>query len=414
MHFEALAFFNAFGKEIYEMMMLYVGLYPTFGGILLIVTSSIYWLRRERDRYNMELKEFPKVSVVIAARNEEKDIANCIDSLLKMDYPDFEIMVINDGSTDNTEQILQKYVEEGKIRLANKDKNQGKAVAINDVARSLNGDIFLILDADAEVIPNILTRMVPHFSRGRTAAVAGNPIVKNPRNFLGCMQYVEYISIIGMIRRTQRVWGRIMAMSGVVFAIRKDAFFDVGGFTPSAATEDIDITWKLQRRFWDIVFDSKAIALVKVPTTYYAFFKQRLRWSRGLMNVLHRYWNTLFCWKYRRMWAVVIDNIFSILWAFCFAVLTILWVITLIFGFKTYGTTPLPQAWGMSIATVTLFLCFTAYFFNAYRRRSIMRYFFYVIYYPIYYWILLAFIAVLSMPSLFVKPKNNSSWKTER
>lgn len=409
-----ITFLEHVGLNIYSFMLYYVGIYPLFSGILLTSTALSFWLRREKTTPLQNSTYFPKVSVVVSAYNEEKYIRENLDSLCKINYPNYEIVVVNDGSTDNTELILQEYLHAGKIRLISKSKNQGKALAINDIAKCLTGEIFFMIDADADVDPEVLNYIVPHFKRARVGAVAGNPVVKNPQNFLTCMQLIEYVAIIGMIRRTHRIWGRIMAMSGVIFAIRRSAFFDVNGFTPSAATEDMDITWKLQRKFWDVLFESNAVARVVVPKTYRGLFRQRLRWSRGLMNVLNRYRNTLFTWKFRRMWPIFIDNSLSILWASCFIILSLTWLVTYLLGYKIYGIHPLPSIWGVMIATLTLVLCFTAFFIDRKYHISLMDYFFYIIYYPIYYWMLLALITVISIPALFVPPKTKITWQPER
>jgi len=402
--------------QLHDIMLIYVGAYPLVSGVVLLATSMFYYFRRETKRTELAPHEHPKVSVVIAAFNEEKDVARALDSMCNLNYPNYEIVVVNDGSTDNTLKVLRQYAEAGKIRLINKTVNQGKSLAINDAAMCLNGDIMLVADADSEVDPDILKHLVPHFERPRVGAVAGNPLVKNTRNFLTRMQAVEYISIIGMVRRSQRIWGRIMAVSGVIFAVRKSAFFDVGGFTPNAATEDIDLTWKLQRRFWDCVYESRAISRVKTPVTYGAFLRQRLRWSRGLMYVMHRYFDTIFRWKYRRMWPVFIENVLSTVWAISFVTLTVVWLAAWAMGagHLHLGANPVPAVWGTTIATVTLILCLVAHWMDRKYIKHVEYNYPYLVYYPIYYWVLLAFVAVAALPALFARPRGKTTWKTER
>jgi biofilm PGA synthesis N-glycosyltransferase PgaC len=270
MHYIIL-FLNYFEQTyIYQFLLLYVGLYPMFGCIVWITCASLYALRFEKGpahTYDKNTTYLPSVSIIISAFNEEKYIKYAVESLLEIDYPNYEIIVVDDCSRDNTNAILSQYADLGKIRLITKSINEGKAMALNDAAPLSHGEIIFSIDADSEVEPDILHQMVRHFKNARVGAVAGNPRVKNLTNFLTRMQFLEYTSIIGMIRRSQRIWGRIMAFSGVVFAVRKTAFYDVGGFSPAMATEDIDLTWKLQMRFWDVFYEVNAVVWVVAPET---------------------------------------------------------------------------------------------------------------------------------------------------
>src|SRR3990172_1081995 len=155
-------------------------------------------------------------------------------------------------------------------------------MALNDALLCLNGEIVLTIDADAVVDTRILRYLVPHFSSARVAAVTGNPRVSNRRTLLSKIQLIEFTSIVGLLRRAQRVWGRIQTVSGVVVAFRKKALFDVGLFNPSMATEDIDMSWRLQKRFCDIRYEPNELVCIHVPETLRAYLKQRKRWAIGL------------------------------------------------------------------------------------------------------------------------------------
>lgn len=410
-----LSLYSIQNSFIYLAAMFYIGAYPLFGSVLWISTAIVYWIRRERGPIiESKLSHYPKVSVVISAFNEEKLLRQHIDSLCALDYPDYEIIIINDGSKDKTAQIIEEYEKKGLVRFIDKKNNEGKAMAINDAMMCCNGEILFVMDADAIAQPDILRQLVPHFTKPRVAAVAGNPRVLNTINFLTRMQLIEYSSIISMIRRSQRIWGRIMAFSGVVFAVRKSALFDVGGFSPSAATEDIDLTWKLQKKFYDVLYESKAVAWVNVPKTYPGFFRQRLRWARGLMHVLHRNYDIIFHWKYRRMWPVFIENALSTLWAICFVAMACLWIISSLLRFPLLGASVIPHVWGTILATLTLILCAVGLTLDRKYDPQLPEYYPYAVYYPIYYWILLAIIAVWALPALFKKPKTASTWISER
>ena len=163
-----------------------------------------------------------------------------------------------------------------RVRLIAKAVNEGKAMAMNDAIPCLRGEIVLIMDADAVPDPQILRWMVPHFASARVAGVTGNPRVANRETFLSQLQVVEFTSIVSVLRRAQRIWGRILTMSGVVGAFRKSAMLDVGLFSPEMATEDIDMTWNLQRALYDVRYEPRALVWMKVPSTL-----------GGLLSLIH-------------------------------------------------------------------------------------------------------------------------------
>jgi len=263
--------------NVYWIMLVFFGFYPVFSAIVWLTTSAIYFTRKERLPEKKEADLYvlphppPVVSVLIPTYCEEKVIESTIEGALAIDYPTFEVVVVDDGSTDGTVARITPYVESGRVRLIQKTVNEGKAMALNDALLCLNGEIVLTIDADAVVDPRILRHLVPHFSSARVAAVTGNPRVSNRRTLLSKIQLIEFTSIVGLLRRAQRVWGRIQTVSGVVVAFRKTALFDVGLFDPSMATEDIDMSWWLQKRFWDIRYEPKGLVWMQVPETLGAF-----------------------------------------------------------------------------------------------------------------------------------------------
>src|SRR6185436_2596023 len=127
---------------------------------------------------------------------------------------------------------------------------------------------------------------VPHFESARVGGVTGNPRVVNRVTYLSQLQVVEFTSIVSLLRRAQRIWGRILTMSGVVGAFRRSALIDVGRYSPEMATEDIDMTWKLQLAHYDVRYEPRAIVWMRVPESLGALCKQRHRWALGLAQVL--------------------------------------------------------------------------------------------------------------------------------
>jgi len=201
------------------------------------------------DQPDYDLNYCPLVSVLIPAHNEENVIDRTLKACCEINYPNFEIVVVDDGSTDKTLSQALPYFLSGRVRVIRKLMNEGKALALNDALPMITGEIVLIIDADAEPDSEILWHMVPHFKSSRVAAVTGNPRVKNVDSFMARLQAIEFTSIVSLLRRSQRIWGRIVTVSGVVAAFRKSALYSVDGFSPDMFTEDIELTWKLQRRF---------------------------------------------------------------------------------------------------------------------------------------------------------------------
>ncbi|MGE5160395.1 MAG: glycosyltransferase [Betaproteobacteria bacterium] len=404
-------------SPLFHATLVYFAAYPIVTSILWVTTSLMFRLRWEpRDAETVQpTGPFPAVSVLVPAHNEEAVIARSVRAMLAMDYPDFEVIVVDDGSTDDTVGALRRLAGHPRLRIVRKVVNEGKAMALNDALPLARGEVVLILDADAEPAPDLLRWMVPHFAAPRVAAVTGNPRVRNTDTFLARLQSIEFSSIISLLRRSQRVWGRIVTVSGVVAAFRRSALFDVGGFSPEMPTEDIELTWKLQKKFYDVRYEPRAVCWMTVPVTYRGLWKQRLRWARGLMQVLHKHRDVMAHWKYRRMWPVYVESSLSTLWAFCFVTLTSVWTVSWAAGLPPVGASPIPNFWGMAIATLCLTQLTVGALIDRRYDRSIVRMLPYAVWYPIVYWMFLSLGTVLSLHWLFRRPARTSvRWNTQR
>lgn len=402
----------------YTAALFFFAAYPIVSSLVWITTSLFFVLRWERGEDEMPAHDgewAPAVTILIPAHNEQAVIVRSLVAACNVDYPDYEIVVVNDGSSDHTVQRVLPFVQSGRVRLIDKRVNEGKAMALNDALPMVRGDIVLIIDADAEPEPDILWRMVPHFRGARVAAVTGNPRVRNVDTFLARLQAIEFTSIVSLLRRSQRIWGRIVTVSGVVAAFRKSALFAVDGFSPDMPTEDIDLTWKLQRRFFDIRYEPHAVVWMTVPTGFKALFRQRLRWARGLMQVLRRHSDVLRQWRYRRMWPMFIESVLSILWAVVFIGMTTLWLLSWAAGVPPIGASPFPNLWGMAIATLCVLQLALGTLIDTRYDRGIWHYFPYAVFYPLIYWAFLAITTCLSLHHLLAKPSRLPvRWNTPR
>jgi len=393
--------------------------YPIFSSIMWIFTALVYFFRREKggpgDFYHLEVH--PSVTVLIPAYNEEKNIERVLEKAAEIDYPDFEVVVVDDASTDGTGAIVERFVERGKARLIRKKNNQGKAMALNDAIPCTRGEIILIIDADASPDKDILKYMVPHFSYPRVAGVTGNPRVLNRKTILGKLQSIEFSSIISIQRRAQRIWGRLMTMSGVVGAFRRAALYDVGLYDPEMATEDIDITWKLQMRHYDVRYEARALVWMRVPQSLKGLWRQRRRWALGQGQVIGRYARSVMKWKHRRLWSVLVESMMSIVWSYDFVLLTVIWITSYFMGVPPVGASPIPNWWGMMISSVCLIQLLTGVVLDRQYDRGLGWYYSVAVFYPVIYWILLAVVtACFSLRGMLKRPERGvaTRWKPVR
>jgi biofilm PGA synthesis N-glycosyltransferase PgaC len=409
-------------NPVYWAALIFFAAYPVILAIVWVTTGLMFYLRREgtgsvEDDGPSGTISCPFVSVLIPAYCEEKILAETLAAATSIDYPFYEVVVVDDASTDRTLDVVRPFVERGAVRLIAKDRNEGKAMALNDALPCLNGEIVVIMDADASADPQLLRWIVPHFESARVASVTGNPRVANRDTFLSRLQLVEFSSIVSLLRRAQRIWGRIMTMSGVVSAFRKSTLLEIGAFSPEMATEDIDITWRLQRQRYDVRYEPRAIVWMRVPARLPGLWKQRWRWALGLAQVLRRNADVAVRWSTRRMWPVFWESSLSILWAYCFVVLTTFWACSYAVGIPPVGVSPIPNWWGMTIGTLSLLQLLTGVLLDSRYDRDVRRHYSVAVAYPVVYWALMSLITALITPKgLFrrARPGTVTQWKTKR
>jgi biofilm PGA synthesis N-glycosyltransferase PgaC len=297
--------------------------YPLFMAYIWMFGAIIFYFRYEwRQHGNAEhlpeLSSYPPVSILIPCYNEGDHIRETIDILKQQKYPNFEIIAINDGSKDNTLEILNNLAENfSKLRVVNLHTNQGKAMGLRTAALLANSELLVCIDGDALLSPEAVAWMVKSFLHNPgVGAITGNPRIRNRSTLLGRIQVGEFSAIVGMIKRAQRTYGRVFTVSGVIAAFRKSALHDVGYWSNDMVTEDIDISWKLQLAGWSILFEPNALCWVLMPETLQGLWNQRLRWAQGGTEVLLRYFRALFRWSSRSMWPLYAECLVSVLWSF--------------------------------------------------------------------------------------------------
>lgn len=406
-------------QSVFEYINGFVYLYPLLMSIVWMLGGLIFSCRLERrEQTPPVIDQYPLFSILVPCHNEEAQIRDTVAQLLDLDYPDYEIVLIDDGSSDNTANVISEIVrKEPIVRAVYMRENQGKAAALNVGCLVSRAEFVLTMDADAFLDRNALRWVAWHFVKfPRVGAVTGNPRVLNRTSLLGKIQVGEYSTIIGLIKRTQRILGKVLTVSGVVAAFRKNALVSAGFWDTDMVTEDIDVTWKLEKDFWDIRYEPRCICWVLVPETLRGLWRQRIRWAQGGVEVLRRHYNIWSQWRQRRLWPVYVEYVASIFWAYMFWGLVLIWGINAVFGidlpFKVLP--PIPPRWTGSILALVCVLQFTvSVIIDRTYDKKMFKYLFWVIWYPFMYWMISSLTVLVATPKALLKKKGvRAVWKS--
>ena len=341
-----------------------------------------------------------------------------VRAALAVDYPDFEVIAVNDGSRDRTGEILDELSREHpRLRVIHQAENQGKAVGLNTAALLTRHEFLVCIDGDALIEPHALQWMMLHFLSGpRVGAVTGNPRIRNRSTLLGRIQVGEFSSIIGLIKRAQRTYGRIFTVSGVIAGFRRTALHKIGYWSPNMLTEDIDVSWKLQLRHWDVRYEPRALCWILMPETFRGLWRQRVRWAQGGTQVLMYYLPGLLVWRVRRMWAVYIEYFVSVVWAFSmFAAFVVILADALFVDLSPFLPIPslMPQWTGVLIGTTCLLQIAISLKLDARYDHGLGKLYFWMIWYPLAYWVINVLTTVYAVPKTLLRDRNaRAIWKS--
>lgn len=233
----------------------------------------------------------PMISIIVPAFNEGPCIEGSIRSLLQIDYPRFEIIVVDDGSTDDT-QARAKTLEgdHGAARVVVLWKpNSGKAHALNFGIEHAASDFVVTVDGDSVLEPRTLHAAIVHFRDPDMGGVAGHVTVINHINLWSRLQTLEYITSLNLVRRGQGFFRAVSIVPGPIGVFRKKALAAVGFYDTDTFAEDCDLTLKLLMDGWKVVYEPHAVSRTEVPEELLALVKQRYRWTRGILQALRKY-----------------------------------------------------------------------------------------------------------------------------
>ncbi len=249
--------------------------------------SFIYTFVKRGGRID-KMDKFPRISIIIPAYNEEVTISSCIKSMLNLNYPNYEVIVVDDGSSDNTFNEASKYSKEN-VKVI-RQKNTGKPGAINTGVKNASGEIVITVDADSKLHTDALMWISKRFSSNpRLGAVAGNVKIDKPKGLLKILQSLEYTTAINLGRKSQSLLHCVMIVPGAIAALKTKVLEEVGYFPVDTFAEDFDITMSVLKAGYHVEYESHAIALTQAPESIEDFMKQRRRWSRDMIQVLSKY-----------------------------------------------------------------------------------------------------------------------------
>ena len=394
-------------------------IYPILMSFVWMVGGLYYYLRRERHAPPRTeppaLDPVPFISILVPCYNEADCATETLGAALAQQYPDFEVIAINDGSSDDTAAILNQLAGENpRLRVIHLDKNLGKANALRMGALAARSEYLVCIDGDALLDSHAAHWLVSHLVSGpRVGAVTGNPRIRNRSTLLGRLQVGEFSSIIGMIKRAQRVYGRVFTISGVISAFRRSALHRIGYWSEDMVTEDIDISWRLQLDHWDIRYEPNALCYILMPETLKGLWRQRLRWAQGGVEVLIRHSLDMFTWRKRRMWAVLAEYLLSVVWAYTMLLIMVLWALGKFMPLPAglYVHTLLPSWHGVILAMICMLQFASSIVIDRRYETAVGRNYFWMIWYPMAYWMLSLFTTVVAVPkTLLRRRRGRATW----
>lgn len=296
--------------------------------ILRIVAMTFLAMKEKRKESNLLFASplpasLPLVSILVPAYNEEVNAVSSLENLLHTDYPNFDIIFIDDGSKDNTyKKVAGVFATHPKVKVFTKP-NGGKASALNFGIAQTKAEYVVCIDADTKLHTSAVSHLMKHFSTAQNAAepntqplsekivgaVAGNVKVGNEVNMLTKWQAIEYISSQNFDRRAFASLNAITVVPGAIGAFRKQAIKDAGGFTTDTLAEDCDLTIRILRAGYQVNNENNALAFTEAPEGVKQFLKQRFRWSFGILQTFWKHKDMLFNRKYKWLGCFAMPNI---------------------------------------------------------------------------------------------------------
>lgn len=397
--------------SILEILGIFVFIYPAGMAIYWVMAALCYYVFMEGKLgtppfQSMPKEEVPMVSVMIPCYNEGDNLDEAIPYLLQMHYSNYELIFINDGSKDNTAEIIDRWADKDSRVVALHQENQGKASALNHALLVAKGKYVACIDGDAVLDYDALDYMVQSLELNpKYGAATGNPRVRNRSTLLGRLQVSEFSSIIGLIKRAQCLMGTIFTVSGVCCLFRKDVMEQIGGWSTNMITEDIDVSWKIQTAGYNIMYEPRALCWVLMPERLGGLYKQRLRWAQGGAETIMKYFPQVWRWKNRRLWPMYAEYFVTAIWAVLLvSLLAVSLYRKVVMGVDIYN-------WGLfetniAIMFFSFFLqCLLSLYIDSRYEKGLLQYSLSCIWYPYVYWLLNTVTLLVGIPKAIFRNK---------
>ena len=388
----------------------YVFYYPFLMAYVWMAGGLAHALFFERRRHTPPdplalLPAQPLVTMVVPCYNEEQCVREVIEQTMRTRYPNTEVIAINDGSTDKTGEILDRMAREyPRLRVLHNASNQGKSVSLNTAVMLANGEYILGIDGDALVHPDAIAWMLRHLLRSPTlGTVTGNPRIRTRTTLLGRMQVGEFSSTIGLIKRTQQLWGSLFTVSGVLALFRRKALLETGFWSTDVLTEDIDVSWKLQLAGWRLRFEPRALCWILMPETVRGLFRQRQRWAVGGIQTLIRHSADVLNPRNIRMWPVYLEYLASVFWAYAMFFVLILAIVRRLAPEGWHAVGFLPEWHGVLLGITCILQMLVSLYIDRRYDRDILRYFVWTIWYPAVFWTINMLTTILAIPIVILR-----------
>lgn len=289
---------STIGHVLFSLFIIFIIL--SISRILLLAVLA--WRERIKEKRRVfilpsAISSCPLVSIIVPAFNEEVNAVASVKNLLKTSYPNFNILFVDDGSTDNTyAKVSEAFAGNEKLKLFTKP-NAGKASALNFGIAQSEAEYVVCIDADTKLKNDAVSQLMKHFlsdTEEEIGAVAGNVKVGNEINLLTKWQAIEYISSQNFERRAFANLNAITVVPGAIGAFRKKAVTDAGGFTTDTLAEDCDLTIRIIRAGYIVENEINALAFTEAPEKAKQLIKQRFRWSFGVLQTFWKNKKVLF------------------------------------------------------------------------------------------------------------------------
>lgn len=243
--------------------------------------------RARKERKNPPIVNYdyrPFVSILIPCHNEECVIEKTVENILGLDYKDYEIILIDDRSSDNTANIIKKLSNENKkVQCLIRERNAkaGKSAVLNDAMKLAKGDAILVFDADAKIEPDFLNKMIVKLEPADVGAVQAQKVIINSKqNFLTKCQFNEYILDSHLQTGRDAVRGAV-ELRGNGELIKLEALKSINFWNEETITDDLDMSTRLHIKGWDIRFCSDAKVYEEGVIKFLPLIRQRRRWVEG-------------------------------------------------------------------------------------------------------------------------------------